>query len=84
MSPMVITKQKHSIDTQPGRKAHKHTMKENHEFTREEIKRKEKRRTTKKPQKTSFKTAVSTYISVITLNSIYVILQSKDIRWLNE
>ena len=49
---MVITKQKHSIDTQPGRKAHKHTMKENHEFTREETKRKRnEQRTTKTTRK---------------------------------
>ena len=53
MNPMVTANQKHTMDTQkPKRKEVKHTNKENHQTTREEIKkRKEQRRTTKTTSK---------------------------------
>ena len=44
MNPMVTTNQKPTIDTQKlKRKEHKHTTKENHQTTREQTKRREKK-----------------------------------------
>ena len=71
MNPMVTTNKKPTIDTQKlKRQVHKKTTKENHQTTREETKRRrnEQRRTNKNKWKTSDKLAVSTHLSIITLN----------------
>ena len=68
MSPIVTTNQRHIIDTQKlERKEDKHTSNKNHQTTREET----KGRTEKNygiNWKTSNKMAISTYLSIISLN----------------
>ena len=59
----------------------KHNTKDSHQITRKERK-KETKRTTKQPQN-NYKIAITTYLSIITLNINGLMLQSKDIEWLH-
>ena len=71
MNSMVKTNKKPIIDSQKlQRKKHEHTGKENHQSRREETKKKKKRteKNYKNNQKIGNKVAISTYMSIVTLN----------------
>ena len=83
VSLTVTTRKKLTVNTQKKmRKKSQHNSKENHQNTREE-KRKGIERNYKNSQKTINKMAISTHLSIITLNVNGLIHQSKDRQWLN-
>ena len=69
MNPIITTNQNPTLDTQKlDRKKYKHTIKENHQTIREDTKKKKRKENNKNNKKTGNKMAISTYLSLITLN----------------
>ena len=69
MNPMGTTNQKPTIDTQKlERKEHRHTTKEDYQTTKEETKRGMNGELQKQPENKYNKMAISTHLSITTLN----------------
>ena len=70
MNPVVNTNQESTIEKQKlKRKKRKHTAKENYQTAKEETKRRNEQRRSKRQPENKYKIEVSTFLSIITLNT---------------